>query len=422
MMEIELWSIDRPVPYAKDPRKIPQSAIDKVAASIKEFGWRQSIVVDAEGVIVVGHTRLLAARKLGLLEVPVHVAADLTESQCRAYRIADNRAGEEARWDDELLKLELGDLGELAGLTAFDPKEIKRLGLAEDAVQDAIPAPPAGPVARLGQIWQLGKHRLMCGDSTGPECVSKLMGTERGVLFSTDPPYAVGYAGGSHPATRANRAKANRDKDWSKVYHEAGRTTFDNEDGGGDGGRSFYLAFYKVAIEHAIAPNAAFYCWHASARQAMLESVWNEVGAFNHQQIVWFKSRPVLTYSVYMWSHEPCLFGWIKGQKPAVDHKYGNPGTVWQVPNAEIESSEHPTSKPNRLFAIPMELHTGPGDLCYEPFSGSGSQLIAAEQLGRRCYAIELEPRFVDVAISRWERLTGQRAEVIAEECAKETA
>ena len=130
MMKIELWPIDRPVPYAKNPRKIPQSAIDKVAASIKEFGWRQPIVVDAEGVIVVGHSRLLAARKLGLLEVPVHVAADLTEAQCRAYRIADNRAGEEARWDDELLKLELSELGELAGLTAFDPKEIKRLGLA----------------------------------------------------------------------------------------------------------------------------------------------------------------------------------------------------------------------------------------------------------------------------------------------------
>ena len=156
-----------------------------------------------------------------------------------------------------------------------------RLGLAEDAAQDPIPAPPASPVARLGQIWQLGKHRLLCGDSTRPEYVSRLMGDERAILFATDPPYAVGYAGGSHPATRANRAKANRDKDWSKVYHEAGRTTFDNEDGGGDGGRSFYLAFYKVAIERAIAPNAAWYCWHASARQAMLEGVWNEVGAFH---------------------------------------------------------------------------------------------------------------------------------------------
>jgi ParB-like chromosome segregation protein Spo0J len=157
MMEIEFWPIDRPVPYTKNPRKIPQSAIDKVAASIKEFGWRQSIVVDAEGVIVVGHTRLLAARKLGLLEVPVHVAGDLTEAQWRAYRIADNRAGEEARWDDELLKLEISELGALAELTAFDPKELTRLGLGEVATRDAIPAPPRSPVARLGQIWQLGQ-------------------------------------------------------------------------------------------------------------------------------------------------------------------------------------------------------------------------------------------------------------------------
>jgi len=212
-MDIEIWPIDRPIPYSKNPRKIPQSAIDKVAASIKEFGWRQSIVVDAEGVIVVGHTRLLAARKLGLLDVPVHVAVDLTEAQCRAYRITDNRVGEEARWDDQLLKLEISELGALAGLTAFDPKELTRLGLGEVAPQDAIPAPPASPVARLGQIWQLGKHRIMCGDSTSPEYVSRLMGDERAVLFATDPPYAVGYSGGSHPATRANRAKANRDKD-----------------------------------------------------------------------------------------------------------------------------------------------------------------------------------------------------------------
>jgi DNA modification methylase len=156
----------------------------------------------------------------------------------------------------------------------------------------------------------------------------------------------------------------------------------------------------------------------------MLEAVWNEAGAFMHQQIIWVKSRPVLTYSVYMWAHEPCLFGWIKGQKLEVERRQegGNPSTVWEVPSAEIETNEHPTSKPNRLFAIPMQLHTSANALCYEPFSGSGSQLIAAEQLGRRCYAIELEPRFVDVAISRWEKLTGQKAEVMEEGAEDEDA
>jgi DNA modification methylase len=282
-----------------------------------------------------------------------------------------------------------------------------------EAPQDSIPALPVSPVARRGQMWRLGKHRLLCGDSTSPQDVARLMGDERASLFATDPPYAIGYTGGSHPVTKRNRGKANRNKDWSGSYREAAPSP--DIENSGEAGRDFYLKFVRAAIDKAIAPNAAWYCWHASNRQAMVESVWNEVGAFMHQQIVWFKSRPVLTYSVYMWAHEPCLFGWMKGAKPLVEHNQegGYPATVWEVPNAEIESNEHPTSKPNRLFAIPMLLHTRPGDLCYEPFCGSGSQLIAAEQLGRRCYAIELEPRFVDLAISRWEMLTGQKAELI---------
>src|SRR5208337_4354361 len=208
---------------------------------------------------------------------------------------------------------------------------------------------------------------------------------------------------------------ANRNKDWSGQYREAAPSP--DIESNSEIGREFYLRFIMAAIERAIAPNAAWYCWHASKRQAMLEAVWNEVGAFMHQQILWVKSRPVLTYSVYMWQHEPCMFGWIKGNKPEVRRgvEGGYSSTVWAIPNSEAESKDHPTCKPNRLFAMPMLLHTMPGDLCYEPFSGSGSQLIAAEQLDRRCYAIELEPRFVDVALARWERLTGKKAEVIWE-------
>lgn len=311
---------------------------------------------------------------------------------------------------------------DLAGLVHTDCADLRELldGMSGYAgvrhQQDAIPAVPVSPVGRFGQIWRLGKHLLLCGDSTRPEHVSALMAGRRAALFATDPPYAVGYKGGSHPATKANRAKANRNKDWSGRYREAAPSADRLE--GDDEGRDFYRKFIQVAVDKAIAPDAAWYCWHASARQAMLvEEVWNEVGAFMHQQIIWSKSRPVLTYSVYMWGHEPCLFGWIKGQKPRInrlkDRDY--PSTVWQVPNAEVESNEHPTSKPNRLFSIPMLLHTEPDDVCYEPFSGSGSQLIAAEQVGRRCYAIELEPRFVDVAVARWEKLTGEKAEVVEE-------
>jgi len=185
-----------------------------------------------------------------------------------------------------------------------------------------------------------------------------------------------------------------RDKDWSESYNEA-------DDG--DLGREFYEGFVEAAKKIAIRPNAAWYCWHASRRQAMLEAVWEAAGAFVHQQIIWVKSRPVLTYSAYMWQHEPCFLGWIKGSKPPVskEHPGGFPSTVWQIDTAEVESKDHPTSKPLRLFSLPMEMHTQPGEICYEPFSGSGTQLCAAEQSKRTCYALEIEPKYVAVALER---------------------
>ena len=230
------------------------------------------------------------------------------------------------------------------------------------------------------------------------------MGGERAVLFATDPPYAVGYTGGSHPQSWGNKGAVNRNKDWSGQYLEAKCADVKNAE---KSGIELYRGFIKVALEHAIARNAAWYCWHASRRQMMLESVWNEFGAFVHQQIIWFKSRSVLTYSTYLWQHEPCFFGWVRGEKPKTLRNHLGiiagefPTTVWEVPNSEIETDAHPTSKPCKLFAFPMEMHTEPGDLCYEPYSGSGSQLVAAEQLGRRCYAIEKSPPFVAVALER---------------------
>ena len=201
-MKIELWPIDRPLPYSKNPRKIPQSAIDKVASSIKEFGWRQPIVVDAAGIVVVGHTRLLAARKLGLPEVPVHVAADLSEAQCRAYRIADNRAGEEASWDAELLRLELCELGDMAaGLTAFDPSELERFGPERSKLEDPEPQiDKAGELkvkwgTALAQLWQVGQHRVLCADCRDEAAVGRLWanGGPKIRLVWCDPPYGVCY-------------------------------------------------------------------------------------------------------------------------------------------------------------------------------------------------------------------------------------
>ena len=229
------------------------------------------------------------------------------------------------------------------------------------------------------------------------------MAGERAVLFATDPPYAINYTGGSHPATLANRAIANRDKDWSAIYRDADVQGI---------GQEFYESFIGLACAIAIEDNAAWYCWHASTRAAMVEQAWAAHGAFVHQQIIWAKSRPVLTYSLFMWQHEPCHMGWRKPHKPpgqahaAADFV----STLWTVANSEAESRDHPTCKPVQLFAVPMQVHTQPGELCYEPFSGSGTQIMAAETLSRRCYAMEIQPVFVDVAVERWQAFTGQTA------------
>jgi hypothetical protein len=191
-------------------------------------------------------------------------------------------------------------------------------------------------------------------------------------------------------------------EDWSESYG----VTWDDSSQGPE----LYEGFIRTALEHAILPNAAWYCWHASRRQAMVESVWEKFGAFVHQQIVWAKDRGILTRSYYLWQHEPCFFGWLKGNKPPrVSGDY--PSTIWNIPTVKVgEKTDHPTSKPVEVFAIPMRQHARPGQTCYEPFSGSGSQIIAGEMIGRRVFAIEISPQYVDVAVKRWQGATGQSA------------
>jgi DNA modification methylase len=250
-----------------------------------------------------------------------------------------------------------------------------------------------------GQLWLLPSrtaghvHRLICGDSTDAEVVRRLMNGQRATLFSTDPPYLVDYDGTNHPH-KWNEPDT-KNKDWSETYQDWDKAV------NGDG---LYDGFIGVAVAEAITENAAWYCWHASRNQIMVEEAWVKHGAFVHQQIIWVKDRPILTRSWYMWQHEPCFFGWIKGNKPqrvADDH----PATVWHVPTIQPGTSTvHPTSKPLALFTRPLEQHTKPGDICYEPFCGSGSQLIAAENMNRQCYALELSPEYVAVILDRYER------------------
>ncbi len=396
-MQIDLRAVDSIRPYDKNPRK-NDAAVQAVADSIRAYGFRQPVVVDKDGVIVVGHTRWKAARLLGLAEVPVHVA-DLTPEQAKAYRIADNRVNEIATWDAELLPgelIELRDLGidlsalgftdaELTSILAPPPNEGK-------ADPDEVPPVPAEAVTRKGDLWTLGAHRLLCGDSTSADDVSRLMNGNRAALCATDPPYLVDYTG-----DRPNDSG----KDWTATYHEIDITDADG----------FFRGVFTNVVS-VLAPKAAIYCWHAHKRQALISNVWEQLNILDHQQIVWVKPSPVFGRVYWHFRHEPCMMGWVKGSQPEhdSDHTYDS---VWEIDwegKARVVGNEHPTQKPVEIFARPMRKHTKPGDICFEPFSGSGSQLVAAEQQGRSCYALEIEPVYVDAAVRRWERFSGKRA------------
>jgi DNA modification methylase len=390
------WPIDRPISYARNSRKIPQRAIDKVAASIQEFGFRQCIVVDKDGVIVVGHTRWLAAKKLGLREVPVHVAENLTPAQVKAYRLMDNRSHQETDWDLELLGPELEDLKSLdfdLSLTGFNQREIEALLLAPNAVEDDAPPLPDNAVSKPGDLWLMGTHRLLCGDSTNTEDVARLMSREKARLFACDPPYLINYKGGNHPQSWANSPDT-KDKHWDD-YQDPAKAV------------EFYVDYLRIGLAHCI-DRVPVYQWHGDLRRVIVAEAWERAGLLLHQIIVWVKARPVLTRSHFMWQHEVCAYGWPTGKVPSKPP--ANSHSVWTIDQIGESDGIHPTQKPVELARRPILYQTQPGDICYEPFSGSGTTIAAAELTGRRCYAMEISPAFVDVAVTRWQSLTNQTA------------
>ncbi len=377
-------------------RQHDEKNLAAIKGSLARFGQRLPLVVQKQGMVVrAGNGRVMAAKTLGW----THMAAlivDESEVEAVAFAIADNRTAELASWDDEALARILQSLPpDALAATGFTDDDIKDFldALTPDAVTEDD-APPVQPVAvsKPGDLWLLGEHRLLCGSSTAATDVARVMNGAKAALCATDPPYLVDYTG---------ERPHDSGKDWSATFKE-----FEIKDPEG-----FFRATF-TSIVSVLAPNAAIYCWHAHKRQALLAQVWKDLGILDHQQIVWVKPTAVFGRVFWHFRHEPCMMGWVQGSMPEHDsvHEYNS---VWEIDwggKSRIIGNEHPTQKPVEIFARPMRKHTRPGDICFEPFSGSGSQIIAAEQLKRRCYAIELEPVFVDVAIRRWEALAGKQA------------
>lgn len=378
--------------------------VDAIAASLKEHGQYLPILIQRSSLsIVKGKGVYLAMRKLGWDECDVHFM-DVDNVTATRIALRDNRSGELAGWDNPALADLLMQLEDFESL-GWNQDEFDALLASIEIPTDVGTNDTQDPGAQedkatelqakwntaLGQLWLIPSksipeytHRLLVGDSTKTDDVRSVMDGKRAVLFSTDPPYLVNYDGTNHPGSSKN---------WSETYHD-----WD----GDEKGEQFYHDFISAAIREAITDHAAWYCWHASVRQAMLERVWQEHGAFVHQQIFWKKDRGVLTHSWYLWQHEYCFFGWIRGNKPRRVSNESH-GTVWEapVPNAPGQETLHPTSKPTLLFEIPMQQHVQPGEICYEPFAGSGSQFVAGEKLGRLVYGIEIQPQYVAVILER---------------------
>jgi len=389
VIELPLGQI---IPYARNPRR-NEKAVAAVAASIAEFGWRQPIVVDENMVVLAGHTRLEAARQLGLETAPVHVAKGLTEAQARAFRIMDNRSAQNAEWDEDLLGLELGDLLEVEfdlGLTGFTEDELNALlsGVEEAAAEDAdeVPDAPEDPVSRPGDLWLLGPHRLLCGDATVATDVERLLGDNKANICFCDPPYNVDYAGG------VGAEKAGKDR---RIRNDALGDEF---------GQFLYDACVSINAHTA----GAVYICMSSSELHTLQKAFTEAGGHWSTFVIWAKDRFTLGRSDYQRQYEPILYGWPEGAKRrwcgARDQ-----GDVWLI-DRPAKNELHPTMKPVALVERALRNSSRVGDLVFDPFGGSGTTLIAAETTGRKAALLELDPKYVDVIVERWQRFTGRQA------------
>ncbi len=383
------WSLERLVPFARNARTHSAQQVEQIAASMREWGWTNPVLVDEAGMIIAGHGRVEAARKLGLAEAPVMVARGWSEPKKRAYVIADNKLALNAGWDEAMLAAELSELEAAAfdlDLLGFDDSELGKLLGSEDSVdgEDDVPDVPDVPVSRVGDLWVLGSHRLLCGDATAAADVERLLAGVKPHLMVTDPPYGVEY----DPSWR-NDAGVSQSRRTGKVL---------NDD----------RADWRVAW--ALFPGDVAYVWHGALHAGTVADSLAASGFDIRSQIIWTKERLVLSRGHYHWQHEPCWYAvrkggrgeWAGGRKQT---------TVWAIASKEQDAATvHGTQKPVECMRRPILNNSNIGQAVYEPFMGSGTTLIAAQTSGRACYGMELNPAYVDVAVSRWQQLTGETA------------
>lgn len=377
------------IPFSGNARTHSESQIAQIAASIKEFGWTNPILTDGDGVIA-GHGRLAAAVKLGMETVPCLDLTGLSPGQKRAYVIADNRLAQNAGWDDEVLSVELMQLSEAdfdLSLLGFSDDELAELMIPKTAgltEPDAAPEAPANPVSVLGDLWVCGRHRILCGDSTVATDVERVLGGVKPHLMVTDPPYGVEYdpqwrerAGVNLNAGKLGKVENDDKADWREAW--------------------------------ALFPGDVVYVWHAGRRASEVQASLEASGFEIRCQVIWAKDRFALSRGHYHWQHEPCWYA-VRKSATASWHGDRSQSTLWSIKAREDSGHGHSTQKPVECMRRPIENNSSPGQAVYEPFSGSGTTIIAAEMTGRSCLAIELSPAYVDVAVQRWQDFTGQQA------------
>lgn len=395
--QIELWPIERLRPYARNARLHSDHQVAVLAANMLTFGWTMPCMISDDGELISGHGRILAATKLGLSKIPVMRMSHLDEDKRRALRVSDNSVGDLAEWDELNLGLEIIDLQTLGfdtDLLGFSPEFLDNLLRAAQGLDEAdnastegeddIPEPPVTPVSVAGDLWQLGSHRLICGDSTSADVVGRLLGGVKPLLMVTDPPYGVEY----DPSWR-NQAGAAKTKRTGKVL---------NDD----------RADWREAW--SLFPGDVAYIWHGALHAATVADSLIAAGFAIRSQIIWAKDRLVLSRGDYHWQHEPC---WYAVRAKGKGHWAGDrkQTTLWQIANRDQDADTvHGTQKPVECMRRPILNNSSPGQAVYEPFMGSGTTLIAAETTGRLCYGVELNPTYVDVAIERWQAFTGDEA------------